>query len=260
MLPFETVLTSVVMAAWLLVLCALYRRFRRQEVAPLPAGLAAAAVALGLLSAIPGLLHTVAVAGGAVNNHTSYDLRLAWLLTVGLILMYSGSVNVLLSSRIKRSDPWAVTMSASATALLVAFLAVLHPAKPQTLLMLNSPYLGLLLVRLCRPQTGHRVRSRKAATGQVATHMGVRGSITAASCRDELELLVEAGLTPAATLGAATLAPARFLNREAELGTIEQGKRADLVLLEANPLADIRNTRRIVSVKRAWPGFLARRT
>jgi hypothetical protein len=152
MLRFETVLTSLVMAAWLLVLCALYRRFRRQDVAPLPSGLAAAAVALGLLSAIPGLLHTVAVAGGAVNNHNSYDLRLAWLLTVGLILMYSGSVNVLLSSRIKCSERWPMAMSASSTALLVAFLAVLHPAKPQTLLIvLNGVYLGLLLVRLCRP-------------------------------------------------------------------------------------------------------------
>jgi len=152
MLRFETVITTVVMAAWLLVLTALYRRFRRQAVEPLPAGLAAAAVALGLLSAIPGLLHTVAVAGSAVNNHKPYDLRLAWLITLGLILMYTGSVNVLLSSRIKRSERWAVTMSASSTALLVACLAVLHPADSQTLLIaLNGTYLGLLLVGLRRP-------------------------------------------------------------------------------------------------------------
>lgn len=65
---------------------------------------------------------------------------------------------------------------------------------------------------------------------------------------DELEWLVRAGLTPAAALQAATLAPALFLKREAELGTIEVGKRADLVLLENNPLIDIRNTRCITAV------------
>ena len=69
MLQFEAVLTIVVMAAWLLVLATLYRRFRGQAVERLHAGLAAAAFALGLLAAIPGLLHTVAVAGSAVNNH-----------------------------------------------------------------------------------------------------------------------------------------------------------------------------------------------
>lgn len=152
MLRFETVIETVVMTAWLVVLVVLYRRFRRQAVEPLHAGLAAAAFALGLLSAIPGLLHTVAVAGSAVNNDKPYDLRLAWLITVGLILMYTGSVNVLLSGRIKRYERWAMVMSASSTALLVAFLAVLHPAKAQTLLIvLNGTYLGLLLVGLCRP-------------------------------------------------------------------------------------------------------------
>jgi len=151
MLRFETIITTVVMAAWLLVLAALYRRFRRQGVEPLHAGLAAAAFALGLI-AIPGLLHTVAVAASAVNNHKPYDLRLAWLLTLGLILMYTGSANMLLSGRIKRAERSAVAMSASSTALLVAFLAVLHPAKSQTLLIvLTGTYLGLLLVGLWRP-------------------------------------------------------------------------------------------------------------
>ena len=152
MLRFETVLTSVVMAVWLLVLAVLYRRFRRQAVEPLHAGLAAAAFALGLLAAIPGAIHTVAVVGSAINNNKPHDLRLAWLLTVGLILIYTGAVNVLLSGRIKRYERWAVAMSASSTALLVAFLGVLHPAKSQTLLIvLDGTYLGLLLVGLRRP-------------------------------------------------------------------------------------------------------------
>ena len=65
---------------------------------------------------------------------------------------------------------------------------------------------------------------------------------------DELELFVKAGLTPLEALQTATLNPARFLNLTRSLGTVEKGKIADLVLLEANPLTDIGNTRRIASV------------
>ena len=49
-------------------------------------------------------------------------------------------------------------------------------------------------------------------------------------------------------LQTATLNPAKFLGMENQLGTIEKGKLADLVLLDANPLQDIRNTRRISAV------------
>jgi hypothetical protein len=65
---------------------------------------------------------------------------------------------------------------------------------------------------------------------------------------DELALLVESGLSPAAALRAATWEPARYFGRESVMGTIEAGKLADLVLLDANPLADIRNTTRISGV------------
>jgi hypothetical protein len=57
----------------------------------------------------------------------------------------------------------------------------------------------------------------------------------------ELAYLVEAGLSPLESLRTATINPARYLNREKELGSVEQGKFADLVLLDANPLDDIRN-------------------
>jgi imidazolonepropionase-like amidohydrolase len=68
------------------------------------------------------------------------------------------------------------------------------------------------------------------------------------SLHDELALLVKAGLTPTESLRAATLNPAKFFGLDQKLGTIEQGKLADLVLLEANPLEDIRNTQRIDAV------------
>ena len=61
----------------------------------------------------------------------------------------------------------------------------------------------------------------------------------------ELELLVGAGLTPAQALQSATLNAARALRRETEFGTIEAGKYADFVLLAANPLEDITQTRNI---------------
>jgi imidazolonepropionase-like amidohydrolase len=68
------------------------------------------------------------------------------------------------------------------------------------------------------------------------------------SLHDELALLVIAGLTPVEALRSATLNPAKFLGLDKTLGTIEQGKVADLVLLDANPLEDVRNTQRINAV------------
>ena len=64
----------------------------------------------------------------------------------------------------------------------------------------------------------------------------------------ELEQLVAAGLTPAQAIHAGTGGAARILGADKDLGTIEVGKWADLVLLDADPLADIRNTRRIWQV------------
>jgi len=65
---------------------------------------------------------------------------------------------------------------------------------------------------------------------------------------DELELLLRAGLTPAEALRTATINPARFLGLADSLGVVAPGKVADLVLLDGNPLEDIRNTRRIRAV------------
>ena len=59
----------------------------------------------------------------------------------------------------------------------------------------------------------------------------------------EIELYHEAGFSPMAALQAATIEPARAMKLDGELGTIEAGKRADLVVLDANPLDEMRNIR-----------------
>ena len=68
------------------------------------------------------------------------------------------------------------------------------------------------------------------------------------SLHTELERLVEAGLSPLEALESATVRPAEFLSLQNEMGTIDIGRRADFVLLDADPLDDIANTRRISSV------------
>jgi imidazolonepropionase-like amidohydrolase len=68
------------------------------------------------------------------------------------------------------------------------------------------------------------------------------------SLHEELQRFVAAGFTPMEALQTATLNPAKFLAMEDRLGTIEKGKVADLVLLDANPLDDIRNTQKIAAV------------
>jgi imidazolonepropionase-like amidohydrolase len=65
---------------------------------------------------------------------------------------------------------------------------------------------------------------------------------------DEMAMLVESGLTPREALRSATIVPAQFLGISATSGSVAVGKRADLVLLDADPTRDIRNTRRINSV------------
>lgn len=81
------------------------------------------------------------------------------------------------------------------------------------------------------------------------TDMGAPLLVPGFSMHDELALLVrDAGMTPLQALQAATLTPARVMGAADSLGTVEAGKLADLVLLDADPLADIANTRRVHAV------------
>jgi hypothetical protein len=68
------------------------------------------------------------------------------------------------------------------------------------------------------------------------------------SLHDELEWLVKSGFTPAQALQSATTMPAQFLNKMDKHGFVESGRLADLVLLDENPISDIRNSRKIFGV------------
>jgi imidazolonepropionase-like amidohydrolase len=98
--------------------------------------------------------------------------------------------------------------------------------------------------RLAQVATMHRAGVR-ILTG---TDAPLRNSPPGFGLHEELALLVRGGLTPFEVIRAATLEPVRYLRMLDSAGTITAGKVADLVLLDANPLRDINNTRRIAAV------------
>ncbi len=77
---------------------------------------------------------------------------------------------------------------------------------------------------------------------------GTDQSVPGFSLHREIELYAKAGFTPLAALQAATIVPARAMKKDADSGSIEVGKRGDIVILDANPLDDLANTRRIYRV------------
>ena len=98
---------------------------------------------------------------------------------------------------------------------------------------------NMLLVKTCR-EIGVPIVA--------GTDAGVSGIVAGFSLHDELELLVKTGLTAQEALNAATLLSAKWLGIDKQIGSIETGKFADLILLDANPLTDINNTRKISGV------------
>jgi imidazolonepropionase-like amidohydrolase len=77
---------------------------------------------------------------------------------------------------------------------------------------------------------------------------GCDGLVPGFCLHDELEWFTRAGFSPLEALQTATINPARFLGREDSQGTIQIGKRADLVLLDADPLLEIRNVSKVAAV------------
>jgi imidazolonepropionase-like amidohydrolase len=82
---------------------------------------------------------------------------------------------------------------------------------------------------------------RRGVVIVAGTDIGVPGH----SLDRELELYVKAGFSPLEALQAATIVPARVLGRDRELGSVTVGKRADLLIVDGNPLADIHALRKV---------------
>ena len=107
------------------------------------------------------------------------------------------------------------------------------------------------------PEAARAMRARAEVGAVVVSDMAKAGVGILAGCdamiagfclHDELVAMVRGGMTPVAALQTATLNPARYLGLEQKIGRVASGQRADLVLLDANPLTDITNIRRIRAV------------
>jgi hypothetical protein len=103
----------------------------------------------------------------------------------------------------------------------------------------------LVLTRARLLQSLHRARVPILAGTDLAPWPG---AFPGWALHEELVHLVGAGLSPLNALRAATLNPARYFNAGDSLGTIARGRLADLILLDADPLQDIRNTQRVHAV------------
>jgi hypothetical protein len=107
------------------------------------------------------------------------------------------------------------------------------------------------------PEVVRQMRAQAKVAAQVVNDMqkagvpilaGCDGMIAGYCLHDELAVMVGGGMPPLAALQTATLNPAKYFKIEQTAGTVAVGKRADLVLLDANPLTDINNVRRIHAV------------
>jgi imidazolonepropionase-like amidohydrolase len=93
-----------------------------------------------------------------------------------------------------------------------------------------------------------KVVTRDMAEAGVGILAGCDALIAGFCVHGELAKMVAGGLTPLAALQTATVNPAKYLGLDSTTGTVSAGKRADLVLLDANPLTDVANLRRIRAV------------
>ena len=84
---------------------------------------------------------------------------------------------------------------------------------------------------------------------------GTDQAVPGHSLHREMEIYVSAGFSPMEAILAATIVPARAMKQDKETGTVEAGKRADLIVVDGDPLADIRNLRRVVTVVQAGRAY-----
>jgi imidazolonepropionase-like amidohydrolase len=84
---------------------------------------------------------------------------------------------------------------------------------------------------------------------------GTDQAVPGHSLHREMEIYVSAGFSPMEAIQAATIVPARAMGQDKEAGTVEPGKRADLIIVDGDPLADIRNLRRVVTVVQAGRAY-----
>lgn len=96
---------------------------------------------------------------------------------------------------------------------------------------------------------------QSGVTIAAGTDAGNIGTLHGPALHREFELMAEAGLSPKEILAAATRGGARVMGRSDELGTLEKGKLADFVLLDADPLADIAHLRRVFRVVKGGQVF-----
>jgi imidazolonepropionase-like amidohydrolase len=107
---------------------------------------------------------------------------------------------------------------------------------------------------------GHFFNAKIAAELQdegVDVQLGAHGQREGLAAHWELWMFVQGGMTPLEALRAATLDGARYLGMDKDIGSIEPGKLADVVVLDADPLADIRNSesvRLVVANGRVYDG------
>lgn len=86
---------------------------------------------------------------------------------------------------------------------------------------------------------------KQIADGGTKVNLGAHGQIQGLGAHWELWMLVQGGMTPIQAIRSATLNGASYLGMEKEIGSLENGKLADLVIMDANPLDDIRNSEKI---------------
>jgi hypothetical protein len=131
--------------------------------------------------------------------------------------------------------------------------ATAHPRQKYYMQDLKPEDFDALVVRIRELLERHKqlVRDMHKAAVPLLAGTDVSGFnpvLAGFGLHDELGLLVECGLTPMEALQTATVNPARYFGLENEFGTIEEGKAADLVLLDADPLKNIHNTQKVRSV------------